>query len=272
MGSALARNWLRAGRAVRVWNRTASRAKPLADDGAVVCGTPAEAVAGVDTVVTMLFDAEAVAGAIIDAAPAPGTLWVQTSTVGVAGAQRLAALAAERDLVFVDAPVVGTRQPAEQGTLTVLASGPDEVRGRVEALCGPIAARVRWLGAAGTGSRLKLVLNSWLGNAVAATGQALALADGLGVQPRLFLELIEGGPLDMAYAHLKGGAMLAGEYPTAFPLNGAAKNMALVVAAAGDAGVDASLTAAARDLFAAAADGGHAEADMAAVYEAIRVR
>jgi 3-hydroxyisobutyrate dehydrogenase len=272
MGTAMARNWRKAGRTVRVWNRTAARAEPLAADGATVCDTAAEAVRGADTVVTMLLDADAVAGALTDAAPAPGTLWLQMSTVGVAGVERLAALAAERDLVFVDAPVLGTRQPAEQGALTVLAAGPEEVRARVETLCEPIAARVRWLGAAGAGSRIKLVVNSWVLNTVTATAQALALADGLGVEPRLFLELIAGGPLDLAYAHAKGAAMLAGEYPTAFPLNGATKDAALIVAAAGDAGVDSSLTAAVFDLMATAVEQGHAESDMAAVYEAIRMR
>jgi 3-hydroxyisobutyrate dehydrogenase len=270
MGAAMTRNWLRAGYEVRVWNRTVARAAPLAADGATVFDSAAEAVRGTDVVVTMLLDGDAVVTAMTDARPSPGTLWLQMSTVGVAYAERLSALAGELGLIFVDAPVIGTREPAEQGTLTVLASGPEDVRDRVELLCRPVGTGLRWLGAAGAGSRVKLVVNSWVLNAVGGTAQSLALAAGLGVEPRLFLELITGGPVDMGYAHAKGAAMLAGDYTAAFPLQGAVKDATLVVAAAAEAGVDDSLIAAVRHLMTAAMQQGYADADMAAVYEALR--
>ncbi|WP_327004181.1 NAD(P)-dependent oxidoreductase [Dactylosporangium sp. NBC_01737] len=270
MGAAVARNWLRAGETVRVWNRTAETAEALAPDGAVVCDTPAACVDGADVVVTVLFDAASVDAAITAAAPAPGTLWLQLSTVGVPGADDLAALAAKLGLVYVDAPVLGTRQPAEQGKLNVLASGPADARDRVEALCAPIAAKVTWLGDAGAGSRIKLVVNSWVLTAVAGLAQSVALADGLGLDPKLFLSLVAGGALDMPYLHAKTPSMMDRKYPVAFPVSGAAKDAALVGDLAASVGVDRSVVDAAAALLATAASRGFAEDDMAALYEAVR--
>src|SRR5689334_22587005 len=133
MGAPMARNIAAAGLPVRVWNRSKDKAESLAEVGAHIADSPAEAVDGADIVLTMLFDADAVFDVMEAAAGAltPGAVWVQASTVGVTGEQRLATLAEELGLVYVDAPVSGTKQPAEAGALTVLASGPDEVRERL---------------------------------------------------------------------------------------------------------------------------------------------
>ncbi|MGI5239177.1 NAD(P)-dependent oxidoreductase [Dactylosporangium sp. CA-139066] len=269
MGAAIARNWLRAGHDLRVWNRTRATAEPLAADGAVVAGSPADAVRGADPVVTMLFDADSVAEVMRAAAPglAPGTLWLQLSTVGADGADALAALAGELGLVYVDAPVLGTRAPAEQGKLNVLASGPENARARVEELAAPIAAKVTWLGEAGRGSRAKLVVNSWVVTSVAALAQSVALADALGVD---FLSLISGGALDMPYAQVKAPLMRERGYPPAFPASGAAKDARLVGELAAREGVDGSVAEAARALYEEVVARGFADADMAAVYEAVR--
>ncbi|GAA3292999.1 NAD(P)-dependent oxidoreductase [Dactylosporangium vinaceum] len=269
MGAAIARNWLKAGQSVRVWNRTRANAEPLEADGAVVCDTAAAAVTGADPVVTMLFDADAVVGVMRAAAPGltPGTLWLQLSTVGADAADELAGLADELGLVYVDAPVLGTRGPAEQGKLNVLASGPESVRARVEELAGPIAAKVTWVGAAGKGSRVKLVVNSWVVTVTAALAQSAALADALGVD---FLPLIAGGPLDWPYAQLKQPLMERREYPVAFPASGAAKDARLVGELAEALGVDASMARAARALLDEAVARGLGEDDLAAVYEAVR--
>src|SRR5205085_3306088 len=138
--------------------------------------------------------------------------------------------------------------PAEQGKLNVLASGPAEVRARVEELAAPISAKVTWLGEAGSGSRAKLVVNSWVVTSVAALAQSVALADALGIDPKLFLSLIGGGALDMPYAQMKAQLMMAREYPVAFPASGAAKDARLVGELAAQAGIDASIVDAARAL------------------------
>ncbi|MCW2641461.1 MAG: mmsB [Dactylosporangium sp.] len=272
MGSAMARNWLKAGEAVRVWNRTRAKAEPLAEAGAQVADDPAAAVDGADVIVTMLYDADAVARTLeaADDRLRPGALWLQMSTVGIEGAQRLADLAARYRLTYVDAPVVGTKEPAEQGKLTALASGPDEARDRVERLLRPVAAKVLWLGPAGTASRMKLVANSWVLAATEGVANSIALADALGLDGADFLEVISGGPLDLKYAHVKGALMMRREFPPSFPVNGALKDANLILAAGESAGVDLAAVEAARRHLDEVARQSHRDEDMSAMYLAAR--
>lgn len=272
MGAPMARNLIRAGFDVRVWNRTRDKADPLADDGATVCTTPRDAARDADFLVTMLTDADAVEatvdgddGALSDAHP----LWLQMSTVGVDGAERLAAIAAARGVTYVDAPVLGTRTPAEQATLTILASGPDDAREACAPVFDAIGKKTFWLGPAGNGSRLKLVMNSWVLALTTATAEAMALATGLGLDPKRFLDTIEGGPLDAQYAHVKGTAMIKREFPPAFPVAGAAKDARLILAAADGAGVRMPVADAVSRAMTQVADSGHTDEDMAAVWYAV---
>ena len=274
MGAGMARSLLRSGLDVTVWNRSSGRAGPLAADGAHVAGTAAEAVAGVDAVVTMLWDGDSVAEVMTEALPAApaGVLWVQTSTVSLRDASdRLPALAARHGARYVDAPVLGTRQPAEEGKLTVLAAAPEPLRDPVTPVFGAIAARVVWVSERpGDGTRLKLVANSWVATIVAATAQAIALAQDLGLDPQVFLDMIKGGGVDTPYLHVKGGAMIAGQFPTSFAVDGAVKDTALIAAAMREAGTDATLMDAVNQQYRKAADSGHGQEDMAAVHVAFR--
>jgi 3-hydroxyisobutyrate dehydrogenase len=272
MGLPIAANLLDAGFSVRAWNRTPARARPLADRGAVVAATPNEAVLGAETVLTMLSDGPAVREVMVGlgAEPAAGRLWIQASTVGTAYADEFAGLAAAQGLTYVDSPVLGTRQPAEQGALVVLASGPDQARERCAPVFDAIGSRTLWLGPAGAGSRLKLVINSWLETLTVGTAEALSLAAALGLDPHLFLDTIRGGGLDAGYVQGKGAAMLAGEFPPSFPLSLAVKDARLVGAAAAAAGQPAPLAAAVRARYEQALADGHGAADMAAVYRTYR--
>ena len=272
MGAAMARNWVKAGETVRVWNRTPTKAEALADDGAYVIADAAEAVDGADVIVTMLYDGPAVDQTIRDAASGlrPGQIWLQMSTVGIPAADDLAEIAAQHDLQYVDAPVLGTRAPAEAGQLTVLASGPAALETTVIKLVSPVSGKTVWLGPAGNGSRAKLVMNSWVLGIMLGLGQTIALAEAAGVDPQLFLDLIKGGALDVGYAHVKGKAMISREYPPSFSVTGALKDATLIGELARSAGVDSSIADAARALFAIAAERGHQDADMAAIVEAVR--
>ena len=192
MGAAMARNLSRAGHTVHAWNRGRAKAGPLAADGVQVAGTPKEAVAAADAVLTMLFSEDAVAGIISQAGPAlrPGAAWVQSTTVGIDGVPRLAALAARYGVQFYDAPVSGTREPAEAGQLTVIAAGPQTGRGVVVPVFDAVGARTIWTGddgAAGSATRLKLVVNSWVIAAANAAGEIIAFAQAIGVDPQQFL-------------------------------------------------------------------------------------
>jgi 3-hydroxyisobutyrate dehydrogenase len=273
MGSGMARNLIGAGMDVTVWNRSPDRARPLADAGARMATDAAEAVAGADVVVTMLFDTDAVAQVMEWALPAvaPDTVWVQASTVGLDGTDRLAQLAAAHDVGFVDAPVLGTRGPAEEGTLTVLASGPEALRGAVTPVFDAIGSKTLWIGEQpGDGHKLKLVANSWVGMVTAGTGQAIALAGALGLDPQLFLDVIAGGPLDLPYAQLKGKSMIADEFPTSFAVSGIVKDLGLIAAAMRGADVHDGVVEALAAAFRTADTAGHGDEDMAAVVHAFR--
>jgi 3-hydroxyisobutyrate dehydrogenase len=274
MGAGMARSLLRSGLDVTVWNRTPGRAAPLAAEGAQVAGTAAEAVAGADAVVTMLWDGDSIAEVMTEALPAgpAGVLWVQTSTVSPQDAgDRLPALAAGHGARYLDAPVLGTRQPAEEGKLTVLAAGPEPLRDPVAPVFGAIAARVVWVSERpGDGTRLKLVANSWVSTIVAGTGQAIAFARDLGLDPRVFLDTVKGGAVDTPYLHLKGQAMIAGQFPASFAVDGAIKDTGLIAAAMREAGTDATLMDAVGQQYRKAAGAGHGEEDFAAVYHAFR--
>ena len=276
MGAPMARNLAKAGFTVRVWNRTLEKAQPLADDGAIVCDSPAAAADGADFVLTILADLDAVAGVVTGDSGvfAEGKqsypIWLQMSTVGIDGTEWLASYAADRGIGFLDAPVLGTRKPAEDGALTVLASGPEELREMCQPVFDAVGSQTLWLGPAGKGSRLKLVMNSWVLALTTATAEALALADGLGLDPKRFLETIDGGPLDVPYAHLKGEMMIRQEFPASFPVAGAAKDAGLIIEAAAEAGVDLRVADAVATQMQAAADAGHGRDDMAAVWVVTR--
>jgi 3-hydroxyisobutyrate dehydrogenase len=273
MGSGMARNLIGAGMDVTVWNRSPDRARPLADAGARMATDAAEAVAGADVVVTMLFDTDAVAQVMEWALPAvaPDTVWVQASTVGLDGTDRLAQLAAAHDVGFVDAPVLGTRGPAEEGTLTVLASGPEALRGAVTPVFDAIGSRTIWVGERpGDAQKLKLVANSWVGMVITGIAQAVATAEALGLDPQLFFETIAGGPLDTAYGQLKGKSMIASDFPTAFAVSGVVKDLGLIAAAMRGAEVPSGMVEAVAEAFRTAEAAGHGDEDMAAVVQAFR--
>lgn len=274
MGAPMARNLLSAGFDVRVWNRTTEKARPLADDGATVAESPEEAASGADVLLTMLADADAVAepaesalGSLSD-----GATWVQTSTVGVEGNDRLADLAANRSVTYVDAPVLGTKQPAEQGQLVVLASGPQSAEQRCAPVFDAIGSKYVWLGEAGAGSRLKLVVNNWIAGLLGLLGETISLARATGVEPQRFLETIEGGPLDLPYAQMKGKMMLDGDYPTSFSARLARKDVGLVLDAARSGGLDPAIAEAVARYFENAIATGHGEEDMAAILEGVTRR
>jgi 3-hydroxyisobutyrate dehydrogenase len=268
MGTGMARSMLRAGLPLRVWNRTLAKAEPLAADGATVAENPADAVRGADVIVTMLPDADIVRQTIAKAAPGlrEDQVWAQASTVGVPGTDQLARVAGQRGLVFVDCPVLGTRKPAEDGTLVVFAAGPREAAGRVQPVFDAIGAKTLWVGDAGTASRLKLVANSWVLAVNTATAETMALARGLGVDPAQFLDAISGGPLDCAYMRMKAAAILEEDFTPSFSVTLAHKDAELVFSAGQSGGVLTDVADASVRKLARAAEQGHADQDMAAAY------
>ena len=271
MGTPIARNLLAAGFALSVWNRTPERAAPLAADGARLASSPADATEGVDVVLTMLTDGDAVAGAMIGregalASLRPGSAWIQMATVGDDWTERLANVATEHHLEFVDAPVSGSDGPARAGELVVLASGPEGVRPRLQPIFDAIGQKTLWLGHAGNGTRMKLVLNNWLASQVEAVAETIALTEALGLDPHLFVETIADGPLGSPYAVTKGRGMLAGEFTPGFALSLAYKDVGLALDAARDLHLELPVTRAVAPRWKQAIADGHADEDVSAVF------
>jgi 3-hydroxyisobutyrate dehydrogenase len=270
MGFAMAGNLARAGFPVRAWDRSREKAEPLARDGAAVLDTPADAAGDASIVVTIVSDVGAVLD-VMDGAHGflsnaqERLLWVQMSTIGVVGTKRCAELAESRGVRLIDAPVLGTKAPAEEGKLIVLGSGPEDTREQLEDLFAAIARKTMWVGTAGAGSRLKLVINAWILTVLEGTAETIALAEGAGIDPRLFLEAVSGGPLDLPYMQTKARAMLERDFEPTLRLALAAKDAKLAVELAESHGLDLPLirTIALR-LAEAVPD--HGEEDMAATY------
>ena len=268
MGSAMARNLAAAGLDTRVWDRSPAVAAALAADGAVAAASAPDAVRGADVVITMLPTAPAVESVIFDggtaAAFAEGSVWAQMGTIGVQATlsfrDRLAA--ARPGVTFVDAPVSGSKGPAEQGQLLVLASGPETAAGPLRPVFGAIGRKTVWLGPAGRGSIVKLVVNAYLSILIEGVAETMELADRLGIGHEQLADVIEGGPLDAPLAGAKLHKMDRGDYAPEFPLEWALKDVDLAISAAG--GAAPPLLAALSGQWHAAVAAGHGRQDISA--------
>jgi 3-hydroxyisobutyrate dehydrogenase len=258
MGFPMARNLARAAIEVRAWNRSREKAEPLTEDGARVFEVPAEAAHGASVVLTILADADAVLQTIKAAAAGIGAdaIWLQMSTIGEEATDRCAEFARAHAMTLVDAPVLGTKQPAEQGKLVVLASGPAQVRDRVQPIFDALGQKTIWIGEAGAGTRLKMT---------EGCAEAFALAEGLGLDPALLLDAVEGGALDLPYLRMKGKAILERNFEPFFRLKLAAKDARLIDESARRHHLEVPLFSAIRRQMSEAAKE-HGDEDMAATY------
>ena len=264
MGFPIARNLAATGLEVAAWNRTREKAEPLGDHGVEVIDDIAEATADADVVITMLTDGDAVLD-VARRVDFPGeAIWLQMSTIGFDAHEECAGLADEAGVTYVDAPVLGTKKPAEDGALIVLASGPDEARKRCDPIFDSVGSRTQWLGDAGEGQRLKVVINAWITGLVETLAETIALAEGTGVDPTSFLETIEGGPMDSVYAQMKGSAMIDRKLDPSFPLRLAAKDADLILEAADNNDLSLPLLEAVYDQMRAGVEAGHGDEDLAA--------
>jgi 3-hydroxyisobutyrate dehydrogenase len=237
MGHGMAASALRAGMPTIVWNRNPEPTRDLADLGAEVAETAADAAARAAIVVTMVTDTDAVMSIASDqgmlGALARGAIWAQMSTIGVVGIERVTTLVeSERpDVTLLDAPVSGSKEPAEQGQLTIFASGPDDARSRVTPLFDALGQRTVWVGPLGAGSRLKLVNNALLAFSAEGLGTSIALARRLGLETETVIEALSGGPLVSPWEAAKLQRIARGEYSAQFALALALKDVHLALEA-----------------------------------------
>jgi 3-hydroxyisobutyrate dehydrogenase len=273
MGSAMARNLIRAGLRTTVWDRNSSTVAAMAASGAVPARSAAEAARVSDVVITMLPTSGAVfevaeAGGLLDAL-APGAVWVQMGTIGVDQTEQLASAVRSRrpDVFFVDAPVSGSKAPAEAGELLILASGPSEVADLLSPVFAAVGHRTIWLSRAGQGSRLKLVLNTWLAFLIEGIAESAALAEEMDVSLDELAGALEGGPLAAGVAMAKLHKIQTGDFQPEFQLNWALKDVKLALG--GTRNEDLPVTAAIDRKWQDAVDRGFGELDLSAVWLAM---
>jgi 3-hydroxyisobutyrate dehydrogenase len=240
MGRGMAHSALRAGIPTIVWNRTPEATRDLAAAGAQVAASAADAALRAGIVVTMVTDADAVLSLAREqgvlAALRPDAIWVQMSTIGVAGTDKLADLvhSQRRDVTFLDAPVAGSREPAERGELVIFASGPQEARQRITPLFTALGQRTIWVGPAGAGSRLKVVNNTWLAFASEAIVASMAVARRLGLPTETVVNAFSGGTLISPWQEAKLPRVAKGEYSPQFSLSLALKDVRLALQVTND--------------------------------------
>jgi len=239
MGSAIVRSLLRAGLRTVVWNRSAPATAALAEAGARRASSAKEAVRSARVVITMLPTAEVTRAVMLEGgvveAFAERAVWAQMGTIGVSATLETAAKVRQLrpDVLFVDAPVSGSKGPAARGQLVILASGPGEAESIVRPAFSAIGRKTVWLGEAGQGSRMKLAVNAYLAILIEAVAETLELADRFSIDHGKLAEAIEGGPLDAPLAGAKLHKMEIGDYAPEFPLRWALKDVELALGAAG---------------------------------------
>ena len=274
MGAGMGRNLVDAGLEVRAWNRTREKAEAI--EGATAVDSPAEATDGADAVLTMLADPDAVREVMTGDEGALGAIdgdaiWIQASTIGIEATAEMAELAAGAAVAYLDAPVLGTRKPADAGELVVLVAGNPEAIASAAPVFEAIGKETIDLGdEPDAATRMKLAINAWLLTLTVNVAETMAYAEALDVDPAKLLEILDGNPVGSPYAQMKGKLILGREFePASFALAGAAKDLDLITEAAESAGIDLALAPAALRRFRQAIEMGHGELDMAAVYDAV---
>jgi 3-hydroxyisobutyrate dehydrogenase len=268
MGSAMAHRLLDQGINVIAWDRNAGQLRDLESRGGEPAEAPSDVVHNAGIVITMLPTAEVILDLVEPLLTdwPKDTIWLQMSSVGAAEADRLTQTATAHAVTLVDAPVSGSTHPAQEGQLTILASGPDSARTTVEPIFDALASRVLWVGPAGMGSRLKLAANHWMITVVAALAESMNLCQAMGLDQQQFIALLDGGPLGSAYALQKLDEMRRHQYPAGFPVRLALKDLELVSEVQQDSRATMPLLEVALERFTTASHD-LADQDLAAIYE-----
>ncbi len=272
MGSAMAANLLKAGYPLVVWNRTASRIEPLARLGAKASKSPAHVAADVDIVITMVSapkDVETVAlgpEGVRDGIK-PGSVLIDMSTVSPSTSRRVAGAMAAKQAEFLDAPVVGSKGPATDGTLVILVGGLPQTVARCHPILQAMGKTIIHAGNVGAGSALKLATNLMLSHLVAGFSEGLLLTTRAGLDPTLLLQVIDASTFHSPYYRMKGAPMLKGDFSPHFALKHMRKDLDLMAELAKELGAALPVTEAIRRLFQETEQAGHGELDYSSVFK-----
>ncbi|KAL4421900.1 hypothetical protein ABPG77_005184 [Micractinium sp. CCAP 211/92] len=277
MGFAMASNLLKAGYEVTVWNRSPGKADGLVAAGAKVAATPAEVVAACDITLAMLSDPEACLEVATDpngvaSAIGAGKGYVDVSTVDAQTAQAVATAVRARGAAYLEAPVSGSKGPAEQGQLIFLTAGDRQLFDAASPLLDVMGKASFFLGEVGAGANMKLVVNMIMGSMMASYAEGLSLAKECGLKQSDLIEVVKLGAIAAPMFALKGPPMTEGQYPPAFPLKHQQKDMRLALALGDATAQPLPLAAAANELYKKARSAGYSDADFSAVMEAVARR
>ncbi len=275
MGSAMAANLVKGGFDVTVWNRSEQKCAPLVALGARQATSPREVVASCEVTFAMLADPRAAEAVCFGPEGVLGGIgagkgYVDMSTVDAGTAQKIGAAVRERGGRFLEAPVSGTKKPAEDGTLIILAAGERTLFDEVRPALDKMGKMVLHLGEVGGGARMKLVVNMIMGGMMTAFCEGLALGEKGGLQPDRILEVLEAGAMANPMFKIKGGMMLQGDYATAFPLKHMQKDLRLALLLGDELAQPLYTAGAANETFKRARAQGCADEDFSAVYKAVK--
>jgi 3-hydroxyisobutyrate dehydrogenase-like beta-hydroxyacid dehydrogenase len=272
MGNPIAERILEAGFPLAVFNRTRARTTPLAERGATVLDSAADALADADVCITMLADddaLEAVAPEVLGGAR-PRTTLVDMSTVSVAASERVAERADEAGVEFLRSPVSGNPSVVRGGTLTLVVSGPEDVASRLDGLLRSIGPKVFYVGEGERARVVKLTLQVLVGGIAELLGEAVVLGESGGVDRAKLLEVINASAVGSPLTGYKGEALLRDDYSATFTTAMMLKDVDLVLDLAAERRLVLPFTARLRELLDGAIEGGHADEDFMALYLALR--
>lgn len=270
MGEPMARNLLAKGFKVTVHNRSKAKAEKLFELGAIIASSPLELAKNEETVILMLTGPAAIDSVLWGEKGLLGEgsklkTVVNMSTVSPAYTKKLADRLQEAEVVLIDAPVSGSKKPAEEGTLVILAGGPQERLDELQPVFLAMGKKVVDCGEAGAASSMKMVVNLLLCAMIGGLSEALTLGEKCGLAKDKILETVLAGPLGCGLFSLKAGMLTAGEYPVQFPFRHMFKDLNFILSTAGDVGSPVKIGQTLRDLYAAGMEQGLADLDFAAI-------
>ncbi|KAK4747163.1 hypothetical protein SAY87_026200 [Trapa incisa] len=275
MGKAMSMNLLKHGFKVTVWNRTLSKCDELVEHGATVGETPAAVVKKCKYTIAMLSDPAAALAVVFEKdgvldGICSGKGYIDMSTVDDETSTKISEAITTKGGSFLEAPVSGSKKPAEDGQLVILAAGEKALYEEAIPAFDIMGKKSFFLGPVGNGAKMKLVVNMVMGSMMNAFSEGLELADKSGLDPQTLLAVLDLGAISNPMFRLKGPTMIQGNYSPAFPLKHQQKDMRLALALGDENAVPMPVAAAANEAFKKARSMGLGDKDFSAVYETVR--
>ncbi|HET7657664.1 MAG TPA: NAD(P)-dependent oxidoreductase [Bacillales bacterium] len=272
MGSRMANNLLAAGHDLVIYNRTKEKAERLLEKGAKWGQSPKETAEEAEVLITMLADPGAVSAMALGeegfmGGLASGKLWIDCSTVNPSFTRKMAAIASERGMRFVDAPAAGSKAPAEKGELVFVAGGNEEDVEEARPYLEAMGKAVNHVGGIGKGTSMKMVVNLMLAQAMEAFSEAVTLGEALGLEKDKVLDTLVGGPVTAPFLAGKRDKVANGHFEVEFPLELMRKDLQLAAESAYENGISLPATNVVKELYGLASQKGLAKKDFSAIYQ-----